>query len=67
MQFKAEYVVAIYIVKDWKLCEDPDENVMCLLDNRSRGYFVLLRDIDVKRGVDTDETILSLFLGIPNS
>ena len=49
------------------MCEDPDENVMCLLDNQGQGDFAQLREIDVKCGVDVGETILSLFLGIPNS
>ena len=61
MQFVAEHAVAVYIIKDWKTCEDPDENVMCLLDNRSRGDFVQLRVSDIKCRVDAGKTILSLF------
>ena len=40
---------------------------MCLLDNQGRYDFMQLRDINIKRGVDAGETILSLFVGIPNS
>lgn len=66
-QFAAEHVIAVHIIKDWKLCNDPEEHVLCLLDNRGRSDFAQLKDIDVKRGTDIGETILSLFLGIPNS
>ena len=34
VQHAVEHVVAVQILKDWKLCEDPNENVACLLDNR---------------------------------
>ena len=67
VQHAVEHVVAVQILKDWKLCEDPNENVACLLDNRGRRDFVQLRDVDVKRGIDVGETIFSLFLEIPNS
>ena len=66
-QFTAEHVIVIHFIKDWKLCEDPKKNIMHILDIRGRGVFVQLRDIDVKRRVDAGETILSLFLSIPNS
>ena len=65
--FTAEHVVAVHIIKDWKLCENPDENVSYLFDNRGRGDFVQLKDIDVKGSVDVGESIFSLFLGIPHS
>ena len=66
-QFAAEHVIAVRIVKDWKLCDDPEENVACLLDDRGRDDFAQVKDIDIKRGIHAGETILSLFLGIPNS
>jgi len=66
-QFTAEHVIAVHVIKDWKLCDDPEENVVCLLDNRGREDFVQVKDIDVKRGTDAGENILSLFLGIPDS
>ena len=67
VQFAAEHVIAVHIMKDWKLCDDPEENVVCLLDNRGCHDFVQVKDIDLERGIDAGETILSLFLGIPNS
>ena len=66
-QFTAEHAIVVHIIEDWKVHDDPEENVMRLLDNRGCSDFAQLRDINVKRGVDAGETILSLFLGIPNS
>ena len=65
--FTAEHVVAVHIMTDWRLCENPEENVIHLFDNRGQGDFVQMKDIDVKRSVDVGETIFSLFLGIPHS
>ena len=48
MRFIAEHVIAVHIIKDWKLCDDPEEYAMCLLDNRGRSDFVQLKDIEVK-------------------
>ena len=67
VQFAAGHVVADHVIKDWKMCEGPNENGVYLLDNRNQDNFVQLRDIHVKCRVDVGETILSLFLGIPNS
>ena len=67
VQFTAEHVIAVHIFKEWKLCNDPEEYVACLLDNRGRSDFVQLQDIDGKRGTDVGENIFCLFLGIPNS
>ena len=33
-QFAAEHEVAVYVINDQKMCKDPDENVMFLLDNQ---------------------------------
>ena len=66
-QFTADHVIAVHIIKDWKLCNDPEEYVGHMLDNRGRADFVQLKDIDVDQGADVGETILNLFLGIPNS
>ena len=63
----AEHVVAVHILKDWRWCVDPNENIACLLDNRGRKDFVQLQDVDVESGVDLGENIFNMFLGIPNS
>ena len=48
MRFTAEHAIAVHIIKDSKLCDDPEEYATCLLDNRGRSDFVQLKDIKVK-------------------
>ena len=52
VQFAVEHVIAVHIFKEWKLRNDPEEYVACLLDNRGRSDFAQLQDIDGKRGTD---------------
>ena len=67
VQFTAEHIVAVHVFKDWQLCDNPSNNVACLMDNCSQEDFVQICNINVKQGVDVGKTIFSLFLGIPNS
>ena len=63
----AEHVVAVHILKDWRWCVDPNENIAYLLNNRGRKDFVQLQDVDVESRVDLGENIFNIFLGILNS
>ena len=53
--------------KDWRLHDNPSDNVAFLIDNQGQDDFVQICNVDVKCGVDAGETIFSLFLGMPNS
>ena len=67
VQLVVDHVVAMHIFRDWKLSDDPEENVMCMADNRGRVDFVQLKDINVKNGTDAGEAIFRLFLGVSKS
>ena len=65
--FTAEYIIVIQILKDQRLCDNSSNNVVILMDNRGRGDFVQVCNINVKHDINVGETIFSLFLGTPNS
>ena len=66
-QCAADHAVAMHIFRDWRLCDDPEENVMRMVDNRGRADFVQLKDANVKSGIDAGEAMFRLFLGATNS
>ena len=67
IKFTAEYVIAVYILMDWKLCNNPKQNIAFLTDNREGGDYIQKCDLNKVSNVDVGEQIFSLFLNLPNS
>ena len=67
LKFTAEHVIAVYILTDWKLCNDPKQNIAFLTDNRDGGDYVQKCDVNELTDVDAGEKIFRLFLNLPNS
>ena len=67
IKFTTEHIIAVHILIDWKLCNDPKQNIVFLTDNREGGDYVQKCDIDELSDVDIGEQIFSLFLNLPKS
>ena len=67
IKFTAEHIIAVYILTDWKLCNNPKQNIVFLTNNREGGDYIQKCDIDELSDVDVGEQIFSLFLNLPNS
>ena len=67
LKFTAEHVIAVHILADWRLCNDPKQHIVFLTDNRKGGDYVQRSDIDDLTEIDVGEQIFSLFLNLPNS
>ena len=55
IKFTAEHVIMDHILTDWKLCNNPKQNVAFLTDNRDGGDYVQKCDLDKLSDVDIGE------------